>query len=158
MEHPGVNFGCYLKPEARLPRAMRRQMFAGLRWSSEASTAARPATCTSSRPTRRHGTASATGSASIMMWVNRSYSTGEVRLTSPDPSSKPDIDFNMCSDWRDMERLVHGRAHDDPTAGASGRAETPSRRFSRSATAIARATYAVYSRCERDADLDRRRG
>jgi 5-(hydroxymethyl)furfural/furfural oxidase len=43
-----------------------------------------------------------------MMWVNRSYSTGEVRLTSPDPSSKLDIDFNMGSDWRDMERMIMG--------------------------------------------------
>jgi 5-(hydroxymethyl)furfural/furfural oxidase len=34
MEHPGVNFGCYLKRDARLPRSLRRQMFAGLRWSS----------------------------------------------------------------------------------------------------------------------------
>src|SRR5262245_32338335 len=34
MEHPGVNFGCYLKREARLPAGMRRQMFAGMRWSS----------------------------------------------------------------------------------------------------------------------------
>src|SRR5262249_7660912 len=34
MEHPGVTFGCYLKRGARLPAGMRRQMFAGLRWSS----------------------------------------------------------------------------------------------------------------------------
>lgn len=31
MEHPGVNFGCFLKPPARLPSELRRQMFAGLR-------------------------------------------------------------------------------------------------------------------------------
>ena len=35
MEHPGVNFGCFLKPAARLPQHLRRQMFAGLRWSSD---------------------------------------------------------------------------------------------------------------------------
>ena len=44
----------------------------------------------------------------IMMWVNRSYSTGEVRLTSADPDAKPDVDFDMCSDWRDMDRMVMG--------------------------------------------------
>jgi 5-(hydroxymethyl)furfural/furfural oxidase len=33
-EHPGVNFGCFMKPAARLPPELRRQMFAGLRWSS----------------------------------------------------------------------------------------------------------------------------
>jgi 5-(hydroxymethyl)furfural/furfural oxidase len=43
-----------------------------------------------------------------MVWVNRSYSTGEVRLTSADPAATLDIDFNMASDWRDMERLIMG--------------------------------------------------
>ena len=41
-----------------------------------------------------------------MIWVNRSYSTVEVRLKSPDPSIRPDVDFDMCSDSRDLERLV----------------------------------------------------
>jgi 5-(hydroxymethyl)furfural/furfural oxidase len=44
----------------------------------------------------------------VAMWVNRSYSTGEIRLTSKEASSPPDIDFNMCSDERDMARLVMG--------------------------------------------------
>ena len=44
----------------------------------------------------------------IMLWVNRSYSTGEVKLTSSDPDAPLDIDFNMASDPRDMERLVIG--------------------------------------------------
>ena len=63
-----------------------------------------------------------------MMWVNRSYSTGEVRLTSPDPDAKPNVDFNMCSDWRDMERLMLGvrmmiklQAH--PAMQRNGRAD-----------------------------------
>jgi 5-(hydroxymethyl)furfural/furfural oxidase len=44
----------------------------------------------------------------IMLWVNRSFSTGEVKLSSAEPSGRLDIDFNMCSDPRDMERLVMG--------------------------------------------------
>jgi len=44
----------------------------------------------------------------IMIWVNRSYSTGEVKLASADPAAPLDIDFNMASDPRDMERLVIG--------------------------------------------------
>jgi 5-(hydroxymethyl)furfural/furfural oxidase len=107
MEHPGVNLGCYLNPDARLPADMRRQMFAGLRWSSKVDGC--PAGDMYIIPSNKaawHGVGHRLGL--LMMWVNRSYSTGEVRLTSPDPSAKPDIDFNMCSDWRDMERMIMG--------------------------------------------------
>jgi 5-(hydroxymethyl)furfural/furfural oxidase len=44
----------------------------------------------------------------IMMWANRSYSTGHVRLLSAEPGAPSDIDFNMCSDERDMKRVVQG--------------------------------------------------
>jgi 5-(hydroxymethyl)furfural/furfural oxidase len=107
MEHPGVNFGCYLKRDSRLPAQMRRQMFAGLRWSSGLEGC--PKGDMYIIPTNKaawHAVGHRLGL--IMMWVNRSFSTGEVRLTSADADAKPDIDFNMGSDWRDMERLVTG--------------------------------------------------
>jgi 5-(hydroxymethyl)furfural/furfural oxidase len=107
MEHPGVNFGCYLKPAARLAPNMRRQMFAGLRWSSKLDGC--PAGDMYIIPSNKaawHDIGHRLGL--LMMWVNRSYSTGEVRLTSSDPDAKPAVDFNMGSDWRDMERLVIG--------------------------------------------------
>jgi 5-(hydroxymethyl)furfural/furfural oxidase len=107
MEHPGVNFGCYLKPEARLPEAMRRQMFAGLRWSSKLDGC--PDGDMYIIPSNKaawHAVGHRLGL--MMMWVNRSFSTGTVRLTSPDIDAKPDVDFNMCSDWRDMERVMLG--------------------------------------------------
>jgi 5-(hydroxymethyl)furfural/furfural oxidase len=44
----------------------------------------------------------------IMLWVNRSFSTGEVKLKTAEPESPIDVDFNMCSDARDLERLVQG--------------------------------------------------
>jgi 5-(hydroxymethyl)furfural/furfural oxidase len=86
---------------------MRRQMFAGLRWSSGLEGC--PSGDMYIIPTNKaawHAVGHRLGL--IMMWVNRSYSTGEVRLTSPDPDAKPQIDFNMCSDWRDMERMLMG--------------------------------------------------
>ncbi|MDX1483331.1 MAG: GMC family oxidoreductase N-terminal domain-containing protein [Alphaproteobacteria bacterium] len=105
MEHPGVNFGCYMKPDARLPATLRRQMFAGLRWSSGLDGC--PAGDMYLIPTNKtawHDIGARLGV--IMVWVNRSYSTGEVRLTSADPGAPIDVDFDMCSDPRDLERLV----------------------------------------------------
>jgi 5-(hydroxymethyl)furfural/furfural oxidase len=107
MEHPGVNFGVYLKPQARLPASLRRQMFAGLRWSSGYEGC--PPGDMYLIPSNKaawHAIGERLGL--IMLWVNRSFSTGEVRLTAPDPAAPLDIDFNMCSDPRDMERLVQG--------------------------------------------------
>ena len=105
MEHPGVNFGCYMKPGARLPAELRRQMFAGLRWSSNMEGC--PAGDMYLIPTNKtawHDIGARLGV--IMVWVNRSYSTGAVRLTSADPDAPIDVDFDMCSDSRDLDRLV----------------------------------------------------
>jgi 5-(hydroxymethyl)furfural/furfural oxidase len=41
-----------------------------------------------------------------MVWANKSYSTGEVRLTGADPNAAIDVDFDMCSDSRDLDRLI----------------------------------------------------
>ncbi len=105
MEHPGVNFGCYMKPESRLPATLRRQMFAGLRWSSNLEGC--PAGDMYLIPTNKtawHDIGARLGV--IMVWVNKSFSTGEVRLTSADVDAPIDVDFDMCSDTRDLERLV----------------------------------------------------
>jgi 5-(hydroxymethyl)furfural/furfural oxidase len=107
MEHPGVNFGCFLKPAARLPTEVRRQMFAGLRWSSGLDGC--PPGDMYVIPTNKaqwHAIGARLGV--IAMWVNRSYSSGEIRLTSAAAGAPPNIDFNMCSDERDMARLVAG--------------------------------------------------
>ena len=107
MEHPGVNFGCFLKRPARLPGALRRQMFAGLRWSSGLEGC--PPGDMYVIPTNKaqwHAIGHRLGI--IMVWVNRSFSTGEIRLSSPSADAPPDIDFNMCSDERDMLRIVMG--------------------------------------------------
>ena len=107
MEHPGVNFGCFLKPAARLPADLRRQMFAGLRWSSGLEGC--PPGDMYVIPTNKaqwHAIGHRLGV--IAMWVNRPFSTGAVRLTSASADAPPDIDFNMCSDERDMARVVKG--------------------------------------------------
>ncbi len=80
MEHPGVNFGCWLKPGARLPRKLRRQMFAGLRWSSGYQDCPQgDMYLIPSNKAQWHAIGERLGL--IMLWINRSYSTGEVKLT-----------------------------------------------------------------------------
>ena len=82
-------------------------MFAGLRWSSDFEDCP-PGDMylIPSNKAQWHAIGERLGL--IMLWVNRSYSTGEVKLASRDRSAPLDIDFNMCSDPRDMERLVIG--------------------------------------------------
>ena len=107
MEHPGVNFGCYMKRDSRLPPDLRLPMYAGLRWSSGVEGC--PAGDMYFIPMNKsfwHAIGERIGL--IMLWVNKSYSTGEVRLNSSDPMAAPDVDFNMCSDARDLDRLVIG--------------------------------------------------
>ena len=104
MEHPGVNFGCYMKPQYRLPADLRSSQYAGVRWSSGLEGC--PAGDMYMIPTNKsawHDIGKRLGI--LMMWVNKSYSTGEVRLNPANPMAEPDVDFNMCSDPRDMERL-----------------------------------------------------
>jgi 5-(hydroxymethyl)furfural/furfural oxidase len=42
----------------------------------------------------------------LSSYIGRSYSTGEVRLTSPNPDDEPYVDFNWLSDPRDMTRMT----------------------------------------------------
>ena len=107
MEHPGVNFGCYMRRDARVTPETRMPMYAGLRWSSGLEGC--PAGDMYLIPMNKsfwHAVGERVGL--IMLWVNKSYSTGEVKLNAADPMAEPDVDFNMCSDHRDLERLKIG--------------------------------------------------
>lgn len=41
----------------------------------------------------------------LFFWVNKSYSRGRLRLTTHNPLDEPEVNFNMLSDPRDLERL-----------------------------------------------------
>src|SRR5258708_22396105 len=41
----------------------------------------------------------------LSSYIGRSYSTGEVRLNSPDPDDEPYVNFNRLSDQRDLDRM-----------------------------------------------------
>lgn len=118
MEHPGVSMASYMKPDARLPKGMRRQMIAAMRFSSGVEG------CGENDmfivPTNKsvwHALGDRIGA--VMVWINKSYSTGEVTLNSADPGIEPNVDFNMCSDERDLVRLVRAtrllaKLHENP--------------------------------------------
>ena len=107
MEHPNIAVAAYMRPDARLPAGMRRQMIAALRYSSGFEDC--PPGDMFMVPTNKaawHALGVRIGA--MMLWINKSYSTGRVELASPDHRAPPRVDFNMASDRRDMERLKDG--------------------------------------------------
>ena len=105
MEHPGISMASWMKRAARLPAGMRRQMIAALRFSSGVEgCGAGDMFLVPTNKSAWHALGDRIGAA--MVWVNKSYSTGEVTLVSAEPSAEPRVDFNLCSDERDLIRLV----------------------------------------------------
>lgn len=107
MEHPGVNFGGYMKRDARLPGGLRRPFYAGLRYSSGLE-GCPPGDMYLIPMNKSAWHAVGDRLALTMLWVNKSYSTGEVKLVSADWRHEPEVDFNMVSDERDLVRLMEG--------------------------------------------------
>ena len=107
MEHPGVNFGAWLKRDARMIPGLPTHMIAGVRYSSEME--GMPSGDMYIVPTNRAAWHPIGDRMAILqLWVNHSYSTGSVAISSTDPKAEPDIDFNMCGDRRDMDRMIAG--------------------------------------------------
>lgn len=107
MEHPGVNFGAWLKRRARIAPDLPTHMIAALRYSSGMEGV--PESDMYIVPTNRAAWHSIGNQIGIMqLWINKSYSTGEVTLRDADPMSEPLVDFDMCSDRRDMDRMISG--------------------------------------------------
>ena len=107
MEHPGVNLGAWMTRDARRTRDTPTHMIAALRWSSGMEGV--PDGDMYIVPAARAAWHSVGDRIGIMqLWVNRSYSTGELTLSATDPQGEPNVDFDMCSDRRDMDRMITG--------------------------------------------------
>ncbi|HEY0524566.1 MAG TPA: GMC family oxidoreductase N-terminal domain-containing protein, partial [Stellaceae bacterium] len=103
-EHPAVSISAVIAPEARLPKTLRRHMHVALRWSSGFQDCPdNDMYMIAITKTGWHPVGEMIGS--LMPWVNKVYSRGQVTLTSPDPRVEPRVEFNMLSDWRDLARL-----------------------------------------------------
>ncbi len=106
-EHPHLAVGAHLKPPARLPRAMRRHIFLGVRYSSGVE-GCDPGDMLIMPVNRAGWHPLGRSLGALNVCVNKSYSTGTVRLNSADPAVEPEVDLNLASDGRDLVRLVDG--------------------------------------------------
>ena len=102
-EHPNIGVSGYLVASARMKTRENHHLQALLRYSSQID---------GIPPGDMHVAIAARGGwhavgqriGTLGFWVNKSYSTGRVRLSSR-PDRRSDIDFRMLSDPRDMARL-----------------------------------------------------
>lgn len=107
MDHPSVALASFVKPHARIKNELsRRHMYLSMRYSSDIG-GAPPGdmfvVCTSK--TSWHAVGEQI--ASFLVFVNKTFSeTGEVRLTSRHWADEPEVEFNLLSDRRDLERIA----------------------------------------------------
>ena len=106
-EHPSIGVSAYIRPEARLPDTMRRHLHLALRYSSGVpDTPQGDMFLNTVGKSAWHPVGWRLGS--FLLWVNKSYSRGEVTLQSSDWRREPRVEFNLCSDRRDLDRLTRG--------------------------------------------------
>lgn len=106
-DHPMVALAGFLPRKSRLPGNMRRHIQMGYRYSSELPDTTPgdmfilPSNRAAWHPLGKR-------LASLIVCVNRPYSTGEVKLRHADPVYGPDVNFKQLSDERDLKRLEDG--------------------------------------------------
>ncbi len=111
MDHPSISVSSFLKPEARINELTRRHLLIGLRYSSQIG-GAPDGDMFVAAVSKSAWHAVGEQIASMLIFVNKTYSEdGQVRLASRDWRDEPMVDFNLLSDRRDLERLMHGFRH-----------------------------------------------
>jgi 5-(hydroxymethyl)furfural/furfural oxidase len=111
MDHPSIALAAFVHRHARMNEHTRRHLQVGLRYSSGIG-GAPPGDMFVAVATKSSWHAVGEQMGSMILFVNRTYSeTGQVRLASADWRERPVVEFNLLSDRRDLERLVHGWRH-----------------------------------------------
>ena len=106
-EHPATGVSAYIDEAARMPETQRRHIHVALRYSSGFEDCPRGDMYMAAvGKSAWHPLGWRLGS--FLLWVNRSYSRGRVRLASADWRAEPYVEFNLLSDRRDLERLKMG--------------------------------------------------
>lgn len=103
-EHPSLAMASWIRPAARMGETPRRHVQMALRHTSHESWS----------PPNDMFTVVVAKSAwhpigrrlgSLFTWINKPYSSGFLRLRSPDPETFPEVAFELLSDWRDLVRM-----------------------------------------------------
>jgi len=103
-EHPSIAMSAWIRPGARMGDRPVRHVQMALRYSSGlAGTPPADMYTVVVAKSAWHPIGRRLGS--LFSWINKSYSTGFVRLASPDPHTCPEIAFELLSDPRDLERM-----------------------------------------------------
>ena len=108
MDHPSIALSSFIKPQARINNLTRRHLLVGLRYSSGiAETAPGDMFVAALSKSVWHKVGEQV--SSLLTFINKTWSeTGQVRLTSRDWRAEPEVEFNLLSDRRDVERLMSG--------------------------------------------------
>lgn len=106
-DHPSLTFCHFLAPEFRMPLARRRASMTAARFSSHlAGCDASDMYMSSATRAAWHALGNRLGL--FFLWCNRPFSRGQVRIVSPDPNVAPEIELNLLSDERDLQRMAIG--------------------------------------------------
>jgi 5-(hydroxymethyl)furfural/furfural oxidase len=108
-DHPAVAVAAFLKPHARIIHDYsRRHIYTALRYSSGLpGIPAGDMFTVVTNKTSWHKVGEQIGS--FIVTVYKTYSeTGSVKLRSKDWEEEPQVDFNLLSDQRDLERMMDG--------------------------------------------------
>ena len=120
MDHPSIALAAFVKPGARVTnKETRRHLFIGMRYTSNIG-GAPPGDMFVVGATKTSWHAVGEQIGTFILFVNKTYSeTGQVRLQSRNWADEPEVQFNLLSDRRDLERLADGikrlkPLYDDP--------------------------------------------
>jgi 5-(hydroxymethyl)furfural/furfural oxidase len=106
-DHPSLTFCHFLAPEFRMPLSRRRASMAAARFSSGLD-GCDTSDMYMSSATRAAWHALGNRLGLFFLWCNRPFSRGQVRIVSPDLSVAPQIELNLLSDERDLQRMAIG--------------------------------------------------
>ena len=106
-EHPTLAVSAYLSSGARLLTPGRRHAHIAFRYTSGMADCG-PGDMYVSVTAKSGWHPVGIRLGSFLMWCNKPYSRGRLKLASADPAAEPEVDFNMLSDRRDYDRLTQG--------------------------------------------------
>ncbi len=119
MDHPSIAVAAFLEPHARMKDYTRRHIMVGLRYTSQIENAPQgDMFVAGASKSFWHEVGKQFGST--ILAVYKTYSeTGEVTLQTPNWQDEPNVDFNLLSDKRDLDRLMEGvrlmaKVHEHP--------------------------------------------